>query len=89
MLNKAEADEVEGLRSGAITMMRWTPQTGALPVDPRLTGYKVVPAQFKPAGPVPNYFGVQVDRMTAVPGVLAYDRDKIVDPMAATPATAP
>jgi hypothetical protein len=80
LLKKAEPDEVEGLRSGSITMMRWTPQNGSLPVDPRLAGYKVVPAQFKPAGPVPNYYGVQVDRMTAIPGVLAYDRDKIVDP---------
>ena len=53
-------------------------------IDPRLSAYKVVPATFRAAGPVPNYFGVQVDRMTALPGVLAYDRDKIVDAAAGT-----
>lgn len=82
MLEKAEADEVEGLRSGVITMMRLTPQDGSMPIDPRLTAHKIVPARLRPAGPVPNYYGVQVDRMTAIPGVLAYDRDKIVDPSA-------
>ena len=86
LLEKAERGEIEGLSNGSITMMRWTPQNGSLPIDPRLSAYKVVPAQFKPAGPVPNYYGVQVDRMTAIPGVLAYDRDKIVD-LSAEPAS--
>jgi hypothetical protein len=80
MLNKAEPAEVAGLQDGSITMMRWTLPGASLPVDPRLSSYKIVPASFKPAGPVPNYYGVQVDRMTAIPGVLSYDRDKIVDP---------
>ena len=79
LLEKAEPGEIEGLRNGSVTMMRWAPQSGSLPIDPRLSAYKVVPAQFRPAGPVPNYYGVQVDRMTALPGVLAYDRDRIVD----------
>jgi hypothetical protein len=79
MLENAGPDEAEGLRSGAITMMRWQPQDGSMPVDPRLSSYKVVPAQFRAAGPVSNYYGVQVDRMTAIPGVLTYDRDHIVD----------
>ena len=80
MLDKAEPAEVAGLRDGSITMMRWTLPNATLPIDPRLSGYKIVPASFKPAGPVPNYYGVQVDRMTAIPGLLSYDRDKIVDP---------
>ena len=79
LLDKAEAGESDGLRSGSITMMRWTLPNSSLPLDPRLSAYKVVPATFKPAGPVPNYYGVQVDRMTAIPGVLTYDRDRIVD----------
>lgn len=79
MLEKAKPEEVEGLRSGAITMMRLTPADSSTLIDPRLSSYKVVPASFKAAGPVPNYYGVQVDRMTAIPGVLGYDRDKIVD----------
>lgn len=79
MLESAKAEEVEGLRSGALTMIRLTPPNSSMPVDPRLGSYKVVPASFKAAGPVPNYYGVQVDRMTAIPGVLGYDRDKIID----------
>ena len=80
MAEKAEPEDVAGLRDGTITMMRWTLPSASLGVDPRLGAYKVVPAQFRPAGPVPNYYGVQVDRMTAIPGVLAYQRDRIVDP---------
>jgi hypothetical protein len=85
MLEKAKAEEVEGLRSGALTMIRLTPANGTMPVDPRLSSYKVVPASFKATGPVPNYYGVQVDRITAIPGVLGYDRDKIID-LSAPPA---
>lgn len=87
MLNKAEPEDVEGLRSGALTMMSWTLPSASLPVDPRLGAYKVVPAKFKPAGPVPNYYGVQVDRMTAIPGVLGYEQDKIIDLTAQPTAT--
>lgn len=87
MLSKAEPADAENLRSGEMTMMRWTLPNASLPVDARLGAYKVVPASFRPAGPVPNYYGVQVDRMTAIPGVLGYDRDKIVD-LTTAPATA-
>jgi len=80
LLNKAKPEDVEGLRSGAITMMRLTPASTSMPIDPRLSSFKTVPAVFKRAGPVPNYYGVQVDRLTAIPGVLSYDRDKILDP---------
>ena len=90
MLNDVPPTDVEALRNGTITMMRWTLPDTSLSVDPRLSAYKVVPAQFKPAGPVPNYYGVQVDRLTAIPGVIGYERDKIVDLTAASAAaTAP
>jgi hypothetical protein len=79
VLEKAKPEDVEGLQSGTITMMRWKVYDTSMAVDPRLSAFKIVPASFRSAGPVPNYFGVQVDRMTAIPGVLAYDRDKIVD----------
>lgn len=84
MLEKADAADVEGLRNGTITMMRWLPNDGSMATDPRLSAYKVTPAEFRPAGPVPNYYGVQVDRMTAIPGILAYDRDHINGVEAAT-----
>lgn len=89
MIEAAKPEDVDGLRRGTITMMRWTLPNASLTVDPRLSAYRVVPAKFKAAGPVPNYYGVQVDRMTAIPGVLAYDRDKIVDLAAQSSAPSP
>lgn len=50
-----------------------------LPLDPRLTAFKVVPAAFKPAGKLPNYFGLTIARVPAMPGVMRYERDRIVD----------
>lgn len=50
-----------------------------VPLDPRLATAKVVPAAFKPAGKVPNYFGLTIMRVPEIPGVLRYDRDRMVD----------
>ena len=48
-------------------------------IDPRLTSARILPAAFKPVGKLPNYFGVVVSRIPEMPGVLRYDRDRIVD----------
>lgn len=48
-------------------------------IDPRLAGATVVPAKFKPVGKLPNYFGMTIARMPAMPGVMRYDRDRVVD----------
>lgn len=53
------------------------PRAGAS-IDPRLAAYRIVPAEMRAAGPFPNYFGVGVDRITAIPGVIAYQRDRII-----------
>jgi hypothetical protein len=53
-------------------------------VDPRLASLPRAPAVYRAAGKIPNYWGIAVSRLPAVPGVLAYDRDRIID--AATPA---
>ena len=50
-----------------------------LPVDPRLAGTTIRPAQFRPVGKIPNYFGLAITRLPAMPGVMRYDRDAIVD----------
>lgn len=52
------------------------PGTG---LDARLGDMPVVPAKFRPVGKLPNYFGVTITRMPEMPGVLRYDRDRIVD----------
>lgn len=48
-------------------------------LDPRLAGQKVTPARFTPVGKRPNYYGLTIGRMPAMPGVMRYDRDRIVD----------
>jgi hypothetical protein len=50
----------------------------ALP--PRLVAMPRVAADYRAAGPIPNfYFGVEIDRLPAMAGVLAYERDRIID----------
>ncbi|MBN2971584.1 hypothetical protein JW805_06080 [Roseomonas aeriglobus] len=50
-----------------------------MPLDPRLAAQKIVRARFRPAGKLPNYFGVTITRIPEMPGVLRYDRDRIID----------
>ena len=65
---------------------RLAPATDATPVDPRLKALTVRPAVYRPAGKLPNYFGVAIDRMPEIPGVMRYERDRIVDLTAAAGA---
>lgn len=48
-------------------------------IDPRLKDFPIRPAVFRPAGKLPNYFGVTISRVPAIDGVMRYDRDRIVD----------
>lgn len=49
------------------------------PLPARLQGLPVRSAEFRAAGKLPNYFGVTIDRMAPMPGVLGYRRDTIID----------
>ncbi|MES2055701.1 MAG: hypothetical protein V4564_07185 [Pseudomonadota bacterium] len=51
----------------------------AMVIDPRIASRTITPARYKPAGKLPNYFGVTITRMPEMPGVFRYERDKIVD----------
>lgn len=62
-----------------LNTLGWKPAVAGAPVDPRLAAYTIIPAELHASRRFPNYFGVQVDRITPIPGVIAYDRDKIVD----------
>jgi hypothetical protein len=55
------------------------PADGNTPLDPRLTSFRTVTASYRPAGKMPNYFGLQVARMPEMPGVMRYERDRIID----------
>lgn len=59
--------------------LRIDPATAETPVDPRLKGTALRAAAYRPAGKLPNYFGLAIDRLPEMPGVFRYDRDRIVD----------
>lgn len=48
-------------------------------LDPRLATASVRPASFRPVGKAANYYGLAITRMPAIPGVMRYDRDRIID----------
>lgn len=53
-----------------------------------LKAYPAAKADFRAYGKLDNFYGLSVSRMPPVPGVLAYDRDKVVDLKAAEAAPA-
>ncbi|RHW17043.1 hypothetical protein D1610_13040 [Sphingomonas gilva] len=55
------------------------PATPAMPVDPRLSSATIEPAAYRPAGKLPNFFGLPIGRLQPIPGVFAYDRDRVID----------
>lgn len=69
-------DDLSTAEAGGFT---WIPGSSSMSVDSRLSGYTVKPAKFRPIGKLPNYFGIAIDRMPAIKGVMRYDRDRIVD----------
>jgi hypothetical protein len=61
---------------------------GASPALPdRLAHLPVVQAELHGADKLPNFFGVEIDRMYPLPGVLAYRRDLVIDERTGRPAT--
>ena len=63
--------------TGGLTAMRVAPEES--PVPSSLASMPRGPAQYRAAGKIDNFFGVMVDRLTALPGVLAYQRDQVID----------
>ncbi len=62
-----------------IGVIKWAvPDHGSID-DPRLAAFKIIPATLHAAGRIPNYYGVEIDRLTVIPGILEYDRDRVVD----------
>ncbi len=47
--------------------------------DARVPTEMVVAARFTPVDRMPNWFGVEVDRVTAMDGVMRYERDRVID----------
>lgn len=59
-----------------LTTMAFEPAPFA---DPRVAADLVSPAQFRPVDRMPNWFGLEVDRLTAIDGMMRYERDKLID----------
>ncbi|URW76260.1 hypothetical protein M9980_03265 [Sphingomonas donggukensis] len=87
VIEKAEpVDRPDGDSSYPMVMTGqklFVPAGADTPMDPRLASAKIVPATFRAAGKMPNYFGLTITRVPDMPGVLRYDRDRIVDLAAA------
>lgn len=47
--------------------------------DPRLPQDWIRDAELTPVSFVPNWFGAEVNRLAPIPGVLAYNRDEVID----------
>jgi hypothetical protein len=73
-LPKTAIDLPEGMTSTG-----WAPPVAGDKIDPRLANYTVVPADLHASRRVPNYLGLEIDRLMPIDGVIAYNRDKIVD----------
>jgi len=48
-------------------------------MPPALAALPRVPVQYRAAGSLPNIDGTMIDRISAMPGVIAFDRDRIID----------
>jgi hypothetical protein len=79
---KTALDLPDGTTSFAIQ-----PAVAGAMVDPRIGSFPVRPAAYRASGKMPNWYGIEVDRLTAIPGILSYDRDRIVE-LASAPAAA-
>jgi hypothetical protein len=55
------------------------PATGGEPVPAMLAGLPRVAAAYRAAGRLPNVDGTMIDRVSTMSGVIAYDRDRIID----------
>ena len=64
---------------GGLTAMRVEPANATVHVPAKLAGLPRVPANYRASGKMDNFFGVMIDRLTALPGVLEYRRDEVID----------
>lgn len=57
----------------------WTPPALAYGVPDTLKALPAVQAELFASGKLNNYFGMPIDRMPPIPGILAYRRDNVID----------
>jgi hypothetical protein len=82
-LAAAESRNGTAASQGRIAAIELAAPTAEMTLPARLSGHPLVRAELHGAGKMPNYFGVQIDRLPAIDGVLAYQRDRVIDVAAA------
>ena len=65
-----------GKRKAEVAKYEW-----GLPAS--LKSFPSAQADFQAVGKMSNFFGIAIARMPAIPGVLGYQRDKVIDLKAA------
>ncbi|HEX8063607.1 MAG TPA: hypothetical protein VF535_10360, partial [Allosphingosinicella sp.] len=55
------------------------PAAPGMPVPPQLAGATIVPADYRAVGKFPNHFRTLISRLAPIPGVLGYERDRVID----------
>ncbi len=78
---EAGAERVDERRYGPdrLATLALVPPSPSMAVPDRLAGRALTQAAFRAADKMPNYFGVVIDRLPAIAGVLAYNRDRVID----------
>lgn len=74
-----EASEAERATRRRLPSHALVPFNSSMAVPERLAGLPLVPADFHAAGKMPNFYGTLIDRLPAIPGILAYQRDRAID----------
>jgi hypothetical protein len=81
---QAEKGDSSSPAAAAYTMAL-TPASETTPVDPRIASFPRVKANFRAAGKSANYMGIAISRIPPIAGVIAYQRDRILDLKATAP----
>jgi hypothetical protein len=68
-----------GIRVNFIDAPAVRPYAPAMTRPARLNGLPVIAAELRAADKMPNYFGGIIDRHPAMPGILRYERDRVID----------
>jgi hypothetical protein len=70
-----------------VASVRLVPPAASAALPDRLANLPVVQAELHGADKLPNFFGIEIDRMSPLAGVLAYRRDLVIDERTGQPAT--
>jgi hypothetical protein len=73
------SDDEETGTPARLSSIELRPPSATMTVPDRLRGLPLVRAELRAADKMPNYFGVQIDRHPPLRGVLAYQRDRVID----------